>query len=513
MRQPVRAPLFAALALAIPLAAQNLELEVVGGSLPGTFALDAYPGYYPLELVGIVPSFQSGPTPVALLDPADPRMLGIGTDLLSAAWIGFCGLDLHYRVGPFALPALPSFQDLPIFFQAFTLLGAPTILDRLSNPAGMRLANAGAFRQRLAFTNDDRAFGIVLPRPDHRWMVIGGGRGQLLAQNAHATCEIFDPYSDTFSPGPSMTTPRSLHAATQLADGRWLVSGGVNQTNDPQALCEIYDPVADTFTACAPMGTPRMGHTANLLPNGKVLVTGGLQALTVVPTQLSAVRDAVATTELYDPATDSWTPGPNLRTPRAAHTSLVRPDGKILLIGGISWDAVIILGWLPAVRASTDLYDPATNTIAAGPSMSSGRSMVDPIDLGGGRWLLAGGISSLTLTNLGTPTASAEIYNAGTNTWSAVGSMATARGNHKAFALGGGRWLLAGGANGTVLSPTALDSTEIFSLTTNAFTAGPQLQSARAGAAMFATPQGQIQLIGGATSGGSVTNSTEWYYF
>jgi hypothetical protein len=503
------APLFAAL----PASAQALQLQVTGGSLPGQFALDAYPGYYPLELIGIVPSFQSGPTPLAVLDPADGRTLGIGTDLLSAAWIGFCGLDLHYRVGPYPLPALPAFQDVGMFFQAFTLLGFPTIVDRLSEPTAIRLANAGAFRQRLAFTADDRAFGLVVPRPDHRWLVLGGGRGQLLAQNAHATTEIFDPWSDGFSAGPTMNAPRSLHSATQLADGRWLVVGGVDQNNDPQATCEVYDPVADTFTSVASMGTPRMGHTANLLPNGKVLVTGGLQALTVVPTQLSAVRDAVASTELYDPLTDSWTPGPNLRTPRAAHTSLVRPDGKILLLGGISWDNVIIVGWLPAVRATTDLYDPATNTIAAGPSMGSGRSMVDPIELGNGRWLLAGGIGSLSLTNLGTPTASAEIYDANTNSWTSVGAMATARGNHKSFALGGGRYLLAGGANGTILSPQALASTEIFSTATNTFAPGPQLNSARAGAAMFPTPQGQVHLIGGASAGGSVTNSTEWYYF
>jgi hypothetical protein len=516
-RHPIPLPAVAAaaalcLAAAAP-RAQDLQLDVVGGSTPGTLSFDVHPGAFPFELALVVPSFLPGPTPVAVFDPADPRSLDIGLEMLSAAWLGSMGLDGHWRAGPFAMGAAPGFQDLPIRFQAVTLAGWPTLLNRISNPNQIRLANAGQFRDRLVSFYDDRAFATVLPRADRTWMVVGGGRGGLLSQTAHRTTSIYDPRTDTCQFGPQLTTPRSLHAVTQLPDGRWLVSGGVDQFNDPQALCEIYDPAADTFTACAPMLVPRMGHTATLLANGKVLVTGGLQAMTVTPTALSAVRDATNATELYDPVANTWAAGPNLRTPRAAHFAIQRPDGRVLLAGGISWDNVIIVGWLPAVRSSTDLYDPVANTIGAGPSMASSRSMIEPIALGNDRWLVAGGISSLTLTNLGTPTNTAEIYNAAANTWTTVGAMATARGNHQGWALGGGRYLLAGGANGTILGPVPLQTTEIFNTATNAFTAGPPMSMARAGAAKFATPQGQVQLFGGASAGGGATNSTEWYYF
>lgn len=513
---PIRrlsATLGSGLLLAAALTAQSLELDVVGGSTPGSLSFDTWPGAYFFEMVAIVPSYQPGPTPLAIYDPNDPRSLSIGNDLLSAAWIGLTGLDGHLRMGPFPMPALPQFQDLAIYFQAVTLLGSPTLLDRLSNGNQVRLGNAGAFRDRLVAFQNDRAFGTVLPRADRTWMIVGGGRGGLLSQVATATSSIYDPRTDSCQPGPTMMTPRSLHGATELLDGRWLISGGVNGTNDPQALCEIYDPATDTITQVASMLVPRMGHTATRLADGRVFVTGGLQAMTVTPTALSAVHDATNTTEIYDPVANTWTAGPNLRTPRAAHAALTRPDGKILLMGGISWDTVIIVGWLPTVRNTCDLYDPVANTIVAGPTMVTARSMVDPVDLGSGRWLLAGGISSLTLTNLGTPTANAEIYNTATNTWTAVSPMATARGNHKAWAIGNGRFLLAGGANGTILSPNPLQTTEVFNTATNAFTAGPALTTARAGAALFATPQGQIQLFGGATTGGSISNTTEWYYF
>ncbi len=514
--QNLRLPLALSCCLALGVGgarAQNLELDVVGGSLPGALSMDVYPGLYPFEFAAVLPSFQTGPLPLAIFDPADPRSLAIGNDMLNAAWLGLMGLDGHLRMGPFALGAVPGMQDLAIYFQAVTLAGFPTIVGRISNANQIRLANAGAFRDRLVSFQDDRAFATVLPRADRTWMVIGGGRGGLLSQTAHRTTSIYDPRTDSCQFGPQMTTQRSLHAASQLQDGRWLISGGVNVTNDPQALCEIYDPTADTFTAVAPMLLPRMGHTATVLADGRVFVTGGLQAMTVTPTALSAVHDATNTTELYNPVTDTWTAGPNLRTPRAAHAAVTRPDGKILVIGGISWDTVIIFGWLPAVRNTCDLYDPLANTVVAGPSMATSRSMVDPVDLGNNRWLLAGGISSLSLTNLGTPTATAEIYDAVANTWTTVGSMATPRGNHKAWALGNGQFLLAGGANGTILSPVPLASTERFSTATNTFTAGPAMTTSRAGAAMFATPQGQIQLFGGASTNGSISNTTEWYYY
>ena len=494
--------------------AQGLELDARGGSLPGIVELDAYPAQSPFELMVIVPSGSTGPTPCQIFDPNDFRTLDIGLDLLGLAWAGLSGLDGHFRV-QFPLAAAPALQDAPVFFQAVTFAFGATLLDRIGNSNVVRLGNAGAFRDRLVYSQFDRAFASVVPRPDRKWLLVGGARGQLLAQQAWSTTEIFDPITDSFAAGPSLNAPRSLHTTTALPNGTWLIAGGVNATNDPQATCEIYDPVLDVFTPVAPMGTPRTGHSATLLASGKVLVTGGIQAMPVTPTQLEPIHQIVNTTEIYDPVLNTWTPGPNLTTPRAGHAALVRPDGRVLLAGGISWDTNIILGWVPAVRRSADLYNPATNAVTAGPQMATARSLTDPVDLGNGRWLLAGGINGITIIpwNPGNPTATAEIYDAVANTWTTVGSMATARGNHRGFGLGNGQFLLVGGANGSMLSPTSLASTEVFSTASNTFAPGPAMNFARAGAVAFQTPQGQMQLFGGATTGGTITASTEWYYF
>ena len=501
-----------ALVLAVAGRAQALRLDAAGGSMPGVLSMDVYPAVNPVDVVVVVPSTNRGPTPLSWIDPFDPRDLEVGIDLLSAIFLGVTGPDGHWRLD-LPLQLAPSLNDTPLYLQALTLQVTPTLFDRVGNASVVWFAPSGAFRDRFVGSMGGRAFATVLPRTDGRWLLAGGGGGGLLSQIATDTTEIYDPFSDTFSNGPVLNAQRSLHTATELPDGRWLLVGGVGPNNDPQAACEIYDPATNTMTPTAPMLSPRMGHTATLLGNGKVLVTGGLVALTVTPTQLSAVRDATDLTELYDPATGTWAPGPLLRDPRAGHIAIPRPDGKVLLAGGISWDPVIVIGWLPTVRSSCDLYDPVANTIAAAPSMANARSMIDAVPLGNDRWLLAGGISSLTLINLGTPTATAEIYDAAANTWTTVGAMATARGNHKAWAIAPDRFLVTGGADGSILFPTPLATTEIFSTVTNTFSAGPPMHYARAGAAAYLSPIGQVHVLGGSTTGGQITNSTEWYFF
>lgn len=494
--------------------AQSLELDVVGGSMPGPLTLVAQPALFPGEAIMIVPSTTGGPTPAQVFDPNDFRSLDIGLDLIGSAWITFANLQGVATVQT-SLGSVPALQDLPLYFQAVTFLWSPTILDRISNGNAMRLGLSGAFRDRSVFMFEQRAFGTALPRADRKTLVVGGARGQLLAQLATATTEIYDPGTDTFTLGPLMTTPRSMHTMTQLDDGRWLFAGGVDGANNPQGSCEVYDPATDMFTAVAAMNSPRMGHTATLLSDGRVFVSGGLEALTVTPTTLSAIRDAVDSTEIYDPVADTWTTAAPMLFPRAAHLALHRPDGKILLCGGISWKPNILFGWVPDVRSSCDLYDPATNTMVAGPSMAASRALTDPVEIAAGKWLVAGGMEGLSIIpfNAGNPTDAAEIYDAATNSWTTVGPLATARANHKAWAIGNGQFVLAGGGAGSILGPTPLATTEVFDINTNTFSPGPMMNSGRAGAGLFFTPQGQAMLFGGAATSSSITTTTEWYYY
>ncbi len=58
-----------------------------------------------------------------------------------------------------------------------------------------------------------------------------------------------------------------------------------------------FDPETGTFTVLPEnLNTPRWDHTATLLPDGRILIAGGRDA-----------TGALASAELFDPATESFT--------------------------------------------------------------------------------------------------------------------------------------------------------------------------------------------------------------
>ena len=71
-----------------------------------------------------------------------------------------------------------------------------------------------------------------------------------------------------------LDTAREVHTATLLPNGKVLVAGGVD-SRGPLASAELYDPTSGTWSATGSLATGRFLHTATLLPNGKVLVAGG----------------------------------------------------------------------------------------------------------------------------------------------------------------------------------------------------------------------------------------------
>jgi hypothetical protein len=75
------------------------------------------------------------------------------------------------------------------------------------------------------------------------------------------------------------------------------------------------------------MPNARALHSANRLDDGRVVVCGGAQGTLTAPTSIPNV-------DVFDPATNGWTPAPNLTGPRASHVGALLPDGMLALFGG-----------------------------------------------------------------------------------------------------------------------------------------------------------------------------------
>jgi hypothetical protein len=129
--------------------------------------------------------------------------------------------------------------------------------------------------------------------------------------NVLASAEILNNSTDKWTFTGSMADAREMFPAVVLKSGKVLVSGGLGTGTVVLGSAELYDPSTGVWSAAGSLSVARAGHTATLLQNGKVLVTGGCTS--------SLCGTITAVSELYDPATNSWSATGNLNTARYFH--------------------------------------------------------------------------------------------------------------------------------------------------------------------------------------------------
>ena len=289
--------------------------------------------------------------------------------------------------------------------------------------------------------------------------------------------ELYDSATGTFAATGSLATPREHgHSATLLPSGKVLIAGGSNEHSGSLASAELYDPATGTFTATGSLGTARGGHTATLLPSGKVLIAGGSNF------PPGALASSLASAELYDPGTGTFTRTGDLTTAREGHTATLLPSGKVLIAGGFNSATGYYL-------ASAELYDPGTGTFTATGSMATARGYYHSATLlVSGKVLIAGGFY------LDLNLASAELYDPVTETFAPTADLATGRGAHTATLLPNGKVLIVGGIG---VGPVVLATAELYDAATAVFTATGDLAMGRGDHTATLLPSGKVLIAGG----------------
>ncbi len=281
--------------------------------------------------------------------------------------------------------SLTGSMAMPRAFHSATLLpNGKVLVVGGDGVGGNKVADAELFDP--ATGTFSAAGSMATPRQNHTAALLSNGKvliaggGNLTGELASA--ELYDPALAAFSPTGSMSFTRgSFPVATLLADGKVLVTGGVNQF---VGHADVYEPVTGSFAATPNMVVPRKTHTATLLPNGKVLIAGG------------SYLGPCGCAELYDPATNGFSPTGSMTYALAGHTASLLSSGKVLLVGG--WASFV------GSLATAQLYEPATGVFSpAGSTSMKGATNSTPLQ--NGKVLVTGG-SAPSLTSIANP----ELY-------------------------------------------------------------------------------------------------------
>ena len=305
----------------------------------------------------------------------------------------------------------------------------------------------------------------------------------------HPTVDVYDPASNSWC---SVFVPDDwvwTFERVMLSDGSILLIDltTTGESNDePLSTAMLFDVETLSFSAVAPPAVRSAIAQLTLLDDGRVLRAGG------VLFDFGEDRNAVVTstgTEIYDPASDSWTPAGSVELEPILTLAdiddqsppqwlLPMTDGRVMYVrtgesGDTRYQGLIEIydvstdswrmeaefnagiGDLHVMMTSTDtlyvfdasslnIYDPDTDqwTFAYNPRGIPTHSTVT--ELPDGRLLVAGGYAD-GLSYNPNPTARTEIYDPSTMTWAAGPELAEPRRHHTATLMLDGSVLLFGG--------------------------------------------------------------------
>ena len=374
-----------------------------------------------------------------------------------------------------------------------TAANAPIISTELFDPAAGTWSTTGAL-------TDARYNAAAVKLFDGKVLVTAGtGNVDVLD-----TTEIYDPTGGTWTKLASLLAgPLDQANVTLLNDANHsvLLTGGEDD-NSGLTLSELYTPGTQTWALTAQqMNVARTTHSAALLADGTVLVAGGFNGPGLKPDGIKAVTwpappvvAVLSSYEIFNPSNGTWT-APAPRQPRHHHTAtLISSNGKVLVTGGMDPAGTPL--------ATAQLYDPATRTWSAVPNMSVARANHTATAISATQVLVVGGNSDAAGT---TVTNTAQVYDSSSNTWTLPTTLSVARKWHTATLIAG-HVVIAGGNSG---GASAITTTELFDTTAHTWATGNPMNTARQNHTATLLKNGSVLVAGGLSTGTTVLNTSE----
>lgn len=340
--------------------------------------------------------------------------------------------------------------------------------------------------------------------PDMAWPLVAVHlnvlhNGKLLLWDGWQTptpTEVWDPGNQSFT---TVTNPDGLFCSgtVQLADGRILVAGGHDQgtgyVETGVADTNIFDPATNTWTRVASMHHARWYPSMTLLPDGRVLAISGED----VPGHW------VDTPEVYDPVANTWTELAGVSTAGVHEPeyplSYVLPSGNVLVVAADTGQAYEL-----------NVATQAWTAVGAASSVTNGSAdMYRP-----GQVLFSGGGNIAVDTNPARQNAQTLDATAAAPSWVTTGSMLSPRYEHTMVNLPDGTVFAMGGAAVTSQQTTNDTLTsEIWNPAAGAFTVmSPQAEGRIYHSTAALLPDGRVLVAGGGRYNNAVDHYSAQYF-
>lgn len=298
--------------------------------------------------------------------------------------------------------------------------------------AGALAALCGAAGVASADWNTEATFQD--PRPGLAAAVFGGrvyaaGGAGLLEPSA--SVDSFDPKTGDWRALTPLPEGRARFAMAAAGD-RLYAAGGVTQTSAATSAFLAYDPALDEWTPMPDMPDARAGHAMVAVDN-TLYVVGAAPVVTI-----------------YAPETNAWTTraAPAATARRGAAAAAL--DGRIYVLGGRGADG--------AVSPRVDVYDPAADAWTRGPDLPGPRAGLGAAVLGGALHVFGGA----DLDGRGVSSAHFVLAADG-QSWRDADALLSPRTDFGVAAVDGAIVVLGGGAGGGFLGPfTAVDAVDVF---------------------------------------------------